>query len=99
MAKGGYVYIITNYSKTVLYTGVTSDLSNRIYQHRCGEGSTFTKKYNCKYLVYYEFFKDIKSAIHREKRIKKYKREWKENLIDNLNPDWEDLYNEIEDMK
>lgn len=85
--KGGYVYIITNKSRSVLYTGVTSNLNRRIHEHKTGEGSIFASKYNCKFLLYYQFFEDIESAIHREKRIKKWNREWKDDLIKELNPE------------
>lgn len=97
MSKGGYVYIISNKNRTVLYTGVTSNLQSRIYQHKSGEGSIFTKKYNCVDLLYYEIFEDIVSAITREKQIKKWKREYKENVINSLNPEWKDLFEEIQD--
>jgi putative endonuclease len=89
--KGGYVYILTNKRHTVLYTGVTSNLYNRVYEHREGLNPGFTKRYNCNILVYWEFIEDIESAIHREKRIKKYSRLRKEQLIADLNPSWVDL--------
>jgi putative endonuclease len=89
--KGGYVYILTNKRHTVLYTGVTSNLYNRVYEHREGLTPGFTKRYNCNILVYWEFIEDIESAIHREKRIKKYSRLRKEQLIADLNPSWVDL--------
>ena len=97
MERGGYVYIISNKNRTVLYTGVTSKLRNRIYEHRQGEGSIFTKKYNCTDLLYFEFFNDIESAIKMEKQMKKWKREYKENVINRQNPDWLDLYETILD--
>ncbi|WP_456457931.1 GIY-YIG nuclease family protein [Reichenbachiella sp.] len=99
MAKGGYIYIVSNKNRTVLYTGVTSNLYSRIYEHKQGLGASFTKKYNCTDLLYYEFFTDIESAIQREKRIKKYKREWKENLINSMNPKWSDLFDQVEEMQ
>ncbi len=99
VGKGGYTYILTNKNKTVLYIGVTSDLNARIIEHRMGIGSKFTKKYNCHYLIYYEFHEHIATAIHREKRLKKWNRKWKEELIDSFNPTWSDLYNEVSDMK
>ena len=98
-AKGGYVYIITNYQKTTLYIGVTSNLYIRIYQHREGHGSQFTSHYQCKYLVYYEFLPTIMDAIQREKRLKKWNRAWKDELITKFNPEWKDLFYEIEDMQ
>ena len=78
-----------------LYTGVTSDLSGRVWEHREGVLPGFTKKYNVKMLVWYEAFDDISDAIQREKTIKKYPRAWKLNLIEEMNPDWRDLYEDI----
>jgi len=95
-AKGGYVYMVTNKNKTVLYTGITSDLYSRIYKHKQGTASIFTARYKCRYLVYYEIFNSIEAAIKREKQIKKYPRKWKENLINSFNPDWEDLFDKVE---
>jgi putative endonuclease len=71
IVKGGYVYIITNKNRTVLYTGVTSNLYARIFEHKEGIGSAFTSKYNCTDLLYYEFHEHIEIAIKREKQIKK----------------------------
>lgn len=96
MAEGGYVYIVSNKSRTVLYIGVTSDLETRIYQHRTGEGSKFTKKYNCHDLVYYEVFDGIEAAIAREKTLKKWNRRWKEELITAFNPQLRDLWDQIQ---
>ena len=96
--KGGYVYIISNKNRTVLYTGVTSNLAHRIWEHKCGEGSSFAKKYNCVDLLFYEFFDSIEEAIQREKNIKKYKRSWKEKIIKSNNPELSDLYYQIGDM-
>jgi len=98
MTKGGYVYIISNTNRTTLYIGVTSNLHSRIYEHKCGEGSSFTKKYNCTDLLYYEYFPDIESAIRKEKQMKKWKRTYKEKVITDLNPDWLDLYEGILDF-
>ena len=95
MPKGGYVYIVSNKSRTVLYIGVTSDLRTRIDQHRSGEGSAFSKKYNCYDLVYYEIFDNIEEAIAREKVLKKWNRRWKEELITGFNPQLRDLWNQI----
>ncbi|MFK7899468.1 MAG: GIY-YIG nuclease family protein [Cyclobacteriaceae bacterium] len=69
--KGGYVYIVSNKRRTVLYIGVTSNLYNRIYEHKNQEGAKFTSKYNCTDIVYYEFFDSIEEAIDREKVLKK----------------------------
>ncbi|MEQ9423105.1 MAG: GIY-YIG nuclease family protein [Cyclobacteriaceae bacterium] len=97
-AKGGYVYIVSNKNRTVLYTGVTSNLNARIQEHKAGEGSAFTKKYNCTDLVYYKFFETIEAAIDREKKIKKWNRAWKDKLIKDFNPDLRDLYDRVSEM-
>jgi putative endonuclease len=89
-----YVYIMTNFQNTVLYTGVTNNLKRRVYEHKHGIGSVFTKSYNVNKLVYYEVCEDIRSAIGREKQIKGGSRQKKINLVNNLNPDWRDLYDE-----
>jgi putative endonuclease len=92
-----YVYIVTNYSKTVLYIGVTNDLSRRLYEHKEGIGTSknFTGKYHCHYLVYYEHFININHAIEREKELKKWRREKKDALIKTQNPEWRFLNSEI----
>lgn len=92
-------YILTNKKKTVLYTGVTSNLYARVHDHKNGQGSVFTKKYKCTILLYYEFSGTMEEAIHREKRIKKYSRAWKENLINAVNPLWDDLFSQVEEMQ
>lgn len=99
MVKGGYVYIVSNKNRTVLYTGVTANLYARIYDHKQGDGSNFTKKYKCTDLLYYEFHEHIETAIKREKQIKKWKREYKENVINTLNSNWEDLHEKVRDMQ
>ena len=81
-----------NNTNTVLYLGVTNDLKRRVLEHKEGLNEGFTKKYNCKKLVWFEEFKDIRLAIEQEKRMKKWKREFKLNLINQLNPNWCDLY-------
>ncbi len=86
-----HVYIITNKNNTVLYTGVTSDLVKRMYQHKSKIYKGFAAKYNCEKLVYFEGFDSIEMAIDREKQIKKYKRIKKINLIEIDNPEWENL--------
>ena len=97
MEKGGYIYILTNKNHTVLYTGVTSNLFNRLYEHRTGVYKTsFTFKYNVKELVYYEGFTSIEEAIYREKQIKGGSRQKKLDMINELNPTWKDLTNSIE---
>jgi putative endonuclease len=90
------VYVITNTHNTVLYIGVTNDLKSRIYQHRIKANKSFSSKYNLYKLVYYEHFTNIYGAIEREKQLKKWKREWKEALIDSMNPEWNDLYEELD---
>ena len=89
------VYILTNAHHTVLYTGVTNDLARRVYEHKNGLGSTFVKKYNVHKLVYYEVGNDVYAAIAREKQIKAGSRKKKIDLINSLNPEWKDLYEEI----
>jgi putative endonuclease len=93
MVKGGSVYILTNQRHTVLYTGVTSDLVGRIYQHvNKIYANSFTKKYNVDKLVYFENHHSIEEAIAREKQIKAGSRKKKEELINKFNPQWKDLY-------
>lgn len=89
--KKSYIYIVSNKNRTTLYIGVTSNLTNRINSHSEGEGSDFTKRYNLTDLIYYEEFDDIRSAIVREKRLKNWRREWKFNLIREMNPDLKTL--------
>ena len=87
-----YVYITTNYARRPFYTGVTSNLIGRTWQHKEKVYKGFTSKYNCKRLVYHEHHTDIYAAIAREKQIKKFRREKKIKLIESMNPEWEDLY-------
>ena len=87
-----YVYILTNKTNRVLYTGVTNDLKRRIYEHRNKLADGFTKKYNVYKLVYFDYTTDVRSAISREKQIKGWTRAKKEALIDEFNPEWQDLY-------
>ncbi len=91
-----YVYIMTNKHKTVLYTGVTNNLPRRVFEHKnhLDKGS-FTDQYNCEYLVYYADTTNVESAIAREKQIKGWRRDRKIQLIENMNPLWEDLYEYI----
>ena len=93
-----YVYILTNKNKTVLYIGFTNNLKERLYWHQNLEAidKHFTTKYKCFYLIYYEHFQDVETAIAREKQLKGWKRIKKENLINEFNPDWKFLNNEIE---
>ena len=89
------VYIITNARNTTLYIGVTSDLIRRIYQHKNKLIEGFSAKYNLHKLVYFEQFSDMENAILREKRLKKWNRDWKNQLIDASNPLWYDLYSTL----
>ena len=86
-----YVYILASKRNGTLYIGVTNDLSRRLGEHRDGLVPGFTKGYGVTRLVYYEIFDDIHVAIHRETQMKKYKREWKLNLIQKNNEEWKDL--------
>lgn len=95
MDKYYYVYILTNQRNTVLYTGVTNDLARRVYEHREKVVPGFTKKYNVNKLVYYEMTESIESAILREKQIKGGSRQKKLDLINRMNPQWRDLYEEL----
>lgn len=89
------VYIMTNAHNTVLYTGVTNNLARRVHEHKNGLGSLFVKKYNVHKLVYYEIGSDAHATIAREKQIKGGSRQKKIELINNLNPAWKDLFEEI----
>ena len=95
-----YTYILTNLKKTVLYTGVTNNLIRRITEHYLQQSNnqTFTGKYNCHNLVYYEEFIFVNDAIAREKAIKHWPRVWKENLITKENPEWIFLNNTLFDQ-
>ena len=89
------VYILASKKNGVLYTGVTSNLVKRIWEHKQGLAEGFSKKYNVKQLVYFELHDDMYAAIVREKNFKKWKRDWKLNLIDKLNPEWIALWDKI----
>ena len=92
----GYVYILTNAHHTVLYTGATTDLYNRILEHRNGVfAKSFTEKYNVYKLVYFESFSFAKDAFAREKQIKAGPRKKKIELIESLNPEWKDLFEKL----
>jgi putative endonuclease len=88
----GHVYILASRKNGTLYIGVTTDLSARVFAHREGRGSVFTKKYGIKCLVWYETYDMVTDAIQRETSLKRWSRKWKLNLIERENPDWEDLY-------
>lgn len=90
--------MMSNKIRTVLYIGVTSNLANRVFEHKNGNGSVFTSRYKCFDLVYYEGFNDIEDAIAREKILKKWKREWKDNLIKKMNSNLKDLTNDISEF-
>lgn len=93
--KSYYVYILTNKTNTVLYTGVTSNLIKRIYEHKNNAVDGFTKKYMIHKLIYYEPYQNIQEALTREKQLKAGTRKKKEALINSLNPEWTDMYNSI----
>lgn len=86
-----FIYIMSNKNLTTFYIGVTNDLERRVKEHKSGRGSEFTSKYNLHHLVYFENFNDIESAIKREKQLKRWRREWKINLIRELNLTLDDL--------
>lgn len=86
-----YVYILTNKNHTVLYVGFSGKLKSRLEQHKDKSNKGFTKKYNVYKLVYFETTPYVNNAIKREKQIKHWRRQWKENLINDMNPDWDDL--------
>jgi len=93
MGKGGYVYIMTNARNTVIYTGVTSKLKERVWEHKTKQYQTsFTTKYKINKLVYFEEFSEIRDAIDREKQIKSGSRLNKIKLIEEMNPEWKDLF-------
>jgi putative endonuclease len=98
MVKGGAIYIMTNRTHTTLYVGVTSDLFSRVYQHKTNHyPKSFTAKYNCHKLVYFESFHSIEEDIAREKQIKGGSRKKKLELINSKNSDWKDLFEEIKE--
>ncbi|HEX7777141.1 MAG TPA: GIY-YIG nuclease family protein [Parvibaculum sp.] len=90
-----FVYIVTNRKHGTLYIGVTNDIARRISEHRAGTGSQFTKRYGLRRLIYAEPYADVRDAIAREKAMKEWKRAWKIELIERANPEWADLYNEL----
>ena len=82
---------MSNFTRTVFYTGITNDLERRVAEHKQGNGSVFTSKYKCYYLIYYEDYTDVWNAIAREKQLKKWWRQWKIDLINKENPEMNDL--------
>ena len=95
MNKQFYVYIMASRRNGTLYIGISSNLVQRVWQHKNNMVEGFTEKYNVKHLVYYEVHESAESAITREKQIKKWRRKWKLRLIEEQNPQWEDLYSRI----
>lgn len=93
--KQGYIYIVTNYTHSVVYIGVTSNLTARIFQHKHKVAEGFTNKYNVNHFVYYEVYDNIVDAIAREKYLKGKTRKYKNELINKFNPEWKDLYEDI----
>lgn len=89
--KSYYVYLLTNWNNQVMYVGVTNDLNRRIYEHKNKMVEGFTAKYNLSKLIYFEETNDINAAIAREKEIKRWRREKKNKLVEQLNPQWKDL--------
>ncbi len=97
MQRGGCIYILTNYTHTTLYIGVTSELYFRVQEHKDKyDPNSFTAKYNCNKLVYYQQFATIGEAIAEEKRLKNWHRQWKLNLINEHNPKWRDLFEDLD---
>ncbi|MCH4822068.1 GIY-YIG nuclease family protein [Gramella lutea] len=90
--KKSYIYILSNKNRTVLYIGMTNDLIKRITEHKNGISSDFTRKYDLEDLLYFEEFSDINQAIYREKQLKNWRKDWKWNLIKDLNPELKDLF-------
>ena len=90
-SKQYYIYILTNKSNKVIYIGVTNDIERRMFKHKNKLVEGFTKRYNLMKLVFYEVTEDVESAISREKQLKNWHRDWKINLINQFNPEWEDL--------
>ena len=95
MQKDFYVYMLASKSNGTLYKGMTSDLKKRIYEHKEGLIDGFTKDHGVKKLVWYKHCETAENAVNWEKKLRRYKREWKINLIEEMNPEWNDLYSEI----
>ncbi|MDQ6953755.1 MAG: GIY-YIG nuclease family protein [Mariprofundaceae bacterium] len=96
MTKNPCVYILASAKNGVLYIGVTSQLIQRIWQHKNSQMKGFTEKYHIHILVYYEQYQTMDLAMRREKKLKTWKRQWKINLIEKKNPDWQDLWESIQ---
>ncbi|MCK4788829.1 MAG: GIY-YIG nuclease family protein [Desulfobacteraceae bacterium] len=95
MEKQFYVYMLASKRNGTLYLGVTSDIVKRVWQHKNGLAEGFTRKYGIKYLVYYEIHEDAENAIKRERQLKKWRRPWKLELLEEKNSEWRDLYVDI----
>jgi putative endonuclease len=95
LAKGGYAYIMASGPHGTLYIGSTANLARRVWQHKNDVGSEFCRENGCKTLVYYEAFPTIEEAMAREKAMKAWKRRWKTEMISRTNPDWRDLYEDL----
>ncbi len=93
--KQYFVYILASKNNKVIYIGITDDLVGRVWQHKNDVVEGFTKRYQVHKLVYYEIIEDVTEAILREKRMKKWKRQWKNNVINGFNPNWDDLYDQL----
>ncbi len=91
MSQSYYVYLLTNWNDQVIYVGVTNNLERRPYEHKYKLVQGFTAKYNVNKLVYFEETPDVNAALQREKEIKKWRREKKNNLVTSMNPEWQDL--------
>jgi putative endonuclease len=89
--KDGYTYILSNKNRTTFYIGVTNDLKRRMFEHKAGKGSKFCKKYNLNELLYFEQYNLMTDAINREKKLKRWRKKWKWDLIEKLNPNLIDL--------
>lgn len=90
--KKSYVYMLASKRNGTLYVGVTTDLGQRVWQHKEKSGGGFTQRYGIDRLVYYEVYDEVTLAIQREKQLKKWERQWKMRLVEELNPEWNDLY-------
>ena len=93
-----YVYIMASSRNGTLYVGFTSNLPQRVFEHKNHLLPSFTDKYNVDKLVYFERFEDVNQAIKHEKRLKEWKRNWKKDLIEKFNPEWRDLYDDLNNL-
>lgn len=93
--KQYFVYILASKNNKVIYIGITDDLVGRVWQHKNDVVEGFTKRYQVHKLVYYEIIEDVTEAVLREKRMKKWKRQWKNNVINEFNSNWDDLYDQL----